>query len=301
MRNPELESGEGIAPAWKKAPRRPTALRSLIRSLRDVIFHLHLANPALWLVGKASRADPRLFVSNFHYRRRGAPDGLPIPPPDLIFLVAGTTDISWFLHIGALGAATVTDALARQGIEFQNLDAVLDFGCGCGRVARYWNSLQRVKVYGTDYNPRLVEWCRGNLPFAEFELNRLSPPLAHPDSQFDVVYAFSVFTHLTEELQLSWIKEMHRILKPGGHLLLSTHGESYVHRLNPLEHARFESGELVVKNDVKSPGSNTCAAYHPLNYVRRSFTRHLDIVQFVPEGARGNPPQDLYVLRRPNG
>ena len=74
----------------------------------------------------------------------------------------------------------------------------------------------------------MVDWCRENLPFAEVAVNESSPPLPNESSTFDLVYALSVFTHLTEEAQRSWIHECFRVLKPGGHLLISTLGEHYL-------------------------------------------------------------------------
>jgi SAM-dependent methyltransferase len=238
-------------------------------------------------------------LANARYRRDGAPDGLPIPPPDLLFLVAGTTSISWFLEGGARAADTIRDAMQRTGVAIDELDAILDFGCGCGRVLRHWNDLRRARVFGSDYSLKLVQWCRENLPFAQVGVNQLAPPLAYRDAEFDLVYAFSVFTHLTEDLQVSWMTELSRVLKPGGHLLVSTHGESYAHRLNAAEGLEFASGHLVVKNEVKAPGTNMCAAYHPFAYVLDRMSVGLELVEFNPQGARGNPHQDLYVFRKP--
>jgi SAM-dependent methyltransferase len=259
-----------------------------------------LADAAFWLYGWAARANPKSIITNARYRRQGAPDRLPIPPPDLIFLVAGSSDISWFMRGGELAATSIAEALRDVGVDVAELGAILDFGCGCGRVLRNWHSLPHSNVYGADYNPKLINWSRQNLPFAQYEVNRLSPPLPYPDAQFDLVYALSVFTHLTEDLQKSWITELTRTLKPGGHLIISTHGERYIHRLNDDERRRFESGHLVVKNNVKSPGSNTCSAYHPAAYVRDHLAPGLDLVAFIPEGAKGNPRQDLNVLRKPS-
>jgi hypothetical protein len=95
------------------------------------------------------------------------------------------------------------------------------------------------------------------------------------------------------------MNELSRVLKPGGYILLSTHGESYSDRLNEGERRQFASGRLVVKNDVKAPGTNMCAAYHPPEYVREELGRGLELVEHVPQGAKGNPHQDLYVLCKP--
>jgi SAM-dependent methyltransferase len=245
------------------------------------------------------RINPVVAISNLKFRSGGAPDRLPIPPAHARFLVAGTADIEWFLRGGTLGAQTIQDAMARRHVSLGEGQAVLDFGCGCGRVTRYWHDATKARVCGTDYNQELIEWCRRNLTFAEFTVNQLTPPLSHDDRAFDLIYAFSVFTHLTEDFQVSWMSELTRLLKPGGHLLLSTHGERYAHRLNDGERRRFAAGELVVKNNVSAPGSNTCSAYHPLAYVRARLIGELELVEFQPEGAMGNPHQDLYVLRKP--
>src|SRR5947208_884804 len=82
---------------------------------------------------------------------------------------------------------------------------------------------------------------------ARSEVNGLAPPLAFDDASFDLVYALSVFTHLTGDLQVAWRDELRRVLRPGGRLLITTHGRSYVPRLDVEERERFESGELVVR------------------------------------------------------
>jgi SAM-dependent methyltransferase len=205
--------------------------------------------------------------------------------------VAGTADGDWFLRSGR----AAYDAIAAS-VPLDGADAVLDFGCGCGRVLRYWSG-HTGTVAGSDRDAGAVDWCRGNLTFAQVERNGLGPPLAYPDESFDLVYALSVFTHLTAELQTAWRDELRRVLRPGGRLLVTTHGNSYLPRLEGDERARFERGELVVRwGDL--PGSNLCSAYHPEHYVRTTLAQGFELATIEPEGARGNPTQDLIVLRR---
>jgi hypothetical protein len=117
---------------------------------------------------------------------------------------------------------------------------------------------------------------------------------------FDLVYALSVFTHLDATGQGFWITELSRVLKPGGFLFITTHGESYRPRLAPRDQEHFRSGRLVVLKSRRA-GSNDCAAFHPESYVRRSLAGAggFEVVAFVPEGAWGNPHQDAYLLRKP--
>jgi SAM-dependent methyltransferase len=226
-----------------------------------------------------------------------AQDGLPVPPRRLIVRVAGTADVGWFLESGRLAAESVQASLARHGRRIDELGSLLDFGCGCGRVTRRWAGLDRTAVHGADANERAVAWCRANLPFARFVSNGLAPPLEHADESFDLVYALSVFTHLPEDLQLAWMRELERLIRPGGFLLLTTHGERYRERLSHDEQAAFDAGRLVVRWPEEA-GTNLCSAFHPPSYVKERLAARLDVAEFVPEGAKGNPHQDLYLLRR---
>jgi SAM-dependent methyltransferase len=224
-----------------------------------------------------------------------AADDLPVPPPDLIVRVAGTPDVDWFLEGGRLAGESVRGAAARAGRELESLDTLLDFGCGCGRVTRRWRSLNGVAVHGSDANADAIEWCRRHLPFGEFVVNTLEPPLDYPADTFDLVYALSVLTHLPEELGLAWRDELRRVLRPGGLLVLSTHGPAYRERMDDGERERFDRGELVVRWE-SAAGTNLCSAYHPHGYVRGRLAEGFELVDLVPEGATGNPYQDLSVL-----
>lgn len=251
-------------------------------------FILHLLD-RFGLVGPAFRAYERLVA--LRPVRRLAVDGPPLPPRRLMVRVAGTGDADWFLRSGRAGF----DAIAAHASPAE-LDAVLDFGCGCGRVTRWWGDFSGT-VAGSDVSAPAIDWCRANLPFARFETNALAPPLVFEDESFDLVYALSVFTHLTGDLQLAWRDELRRVLRPGGRLLLTTHGRSYIPRLGGEERARFEHGELVVRW-AEVAGTNLCSAYHPESYLRDTFANGFEFLALEPEGARGNPTQDLVLLRK---
>jgi SAM-dependent methyltransferase len=165
-------------------------------------------------------------------------------------------------------------------------------------VTRHWVDLDRTAVHGADANEHAIAWCRANLPFARFASNGIAPPLDHGDESFDLVYALSVFTHLPEDLQHAWVRELTRLLRPGGFLLLTTHGERYRERLTPAERATFDAGGLVVRWP-EGAGTNLCSAFHPSSFVKERLAAGLEVAELVPEGAKGNPHQDLYLLRKP--
>jgi SAM-dependent methyltransferase len=249
------------------------------------------------LLAPTYRAYERLRAAQMPRGAKPTPsDGLPVPPPHLIFRVAGTADVAWFLESGRLAAASMKDALERAGAPIESMNAILDFGCGCGRVIRNWARLDS-RIAGSDLSGEAIDWCRVHLPFARFETNGLSPPLAFDDASFDLAYALSVLTHLPEAIQHEWMDELRRVARPDGFVVLSTHGERYLERLNDDERGRFHAGELVVRwGEV--PGTNLCTTFHPPQWVRERLLPHgFDEVAFVAEGAAGNPYQDLFLLR----
>jgi len=263
--------------------------------VKQVLIKTNLYRPALNLYNSVRQLPQG--GRNILRRVKGAPDGQPLPPAKLIFTVAGTTNVEWFLHTGKLAFETIRDVLEKNGIPLGSLGKVLDFGSGCGRVARYWHG-QTAQLFGTDYNAELIEWCEANLPATSFAVNKLSPPLNYGNGTFDLVYALSVFTHLSEDLQFAWMDELRRIIRPGGLLFITLHGRYYLaHALDEAQRGEFEAGRPVVVHSNFS-GSNACNIYHPESYVREKMTKGFTVVDCIPEGALGNPRQDVYLLRK---
>src|SRR3954471_6495972 len=84
-------------------------------------------------------------------------DGLPLPPPHLIRITAGghrqalgdLTDLYRnFWRTGVQGFTGIRDMLERHGYDIAKLGAVLDFGCGSGRVLRHWHDQSGTRLHG---------------------------------------------------------------------------------------------------------------------------------------------------------
>jgi SAM-dependent methyltransferase len=235
-----------------------------------------------------------LVLRNARARRRSP---IPVPPGRLIFSATGTRSVEWFLSAGKRSADSFQNALKDIGRPIESFHTVLEFGCGCGRVLRQWSGVQGPRFHGTDYNPAGPRWGSANLPGMAFSVNQLEPPLPYPAGKFDLVYAVSVFTHFPRAMQRPWIEEMHRIIEPGGILMLTLSGEGDFGRLTDAERAEFENGELVEVDPVYA-GTNMCSAYHPEEYVRKNWRDLFGILNVYKEGALGSPRQDLYVFER---
>lgn len=224
-----------------------------------------------------------------------APDGLRVPPKELrVRAGPAARDVAFFLETGARDLEMIIGALKSDNAEVDRFQAVLDFGCGCGRVVRHWQRFQLSGIHGCDVSEEQVDWCRRNLGFAQFARNDLKPPLEYPGETFDLVYAFSVFTHLPQELQLAWMDELFRVVRPGGYVLISTHGEPYLDRLTRAEREQFAAGRQVVLYE-EGAGTGLCSTYTPGGYVERVLGKRFRYVSFMPAGASG---QDAHLLQR---
>lgn len=211
---------------------------------------------------------------------RGADEVEGLPPPRLRYLTSGV-DADWFVQVGEDLAQRIRSHIPVDG-------DVLEFGCGCGRVARYFPGIS-----GCDYNPELVAWCQQNLD-GDFRVNDLRPPSPYEDESFDSVYVISVLTHLTEELCERWVDDWARILRPGGHLLVTVHGDAYRHMLGRRLGERYDSGKVAVHNPL-GRGRNVCSTFHPPEAMRALLEDRFAEVTHHP-GRRGEMlSQDVWV------
>lgn len=99
---------------------------------------------------------------------------------------------------------------------------VLDVGCGPGLYAAELVARGAV-VVGLDQSPRMVELARARVPTgAEFRVHDLSEPLDWLQGEsFDLAVMALVIHHLDDRVNV--LSEVHRLLRPGGALVVSTH------------------------------------------------------------------------------
>jgi SAM-dependent methyltransferase len=86
------------------------------------------------------------------------------------------------------------------------------------------------QYYATEIFDKNIEWGRSVFPEVIYLHQRNYPPLDFPDGKFDMIYAYSIFTHFEENLHLQWISELHRVLKKRGLIILTIHGEPILRR-----------------------------------------------------------------------
>ena len=207
-------------------------------------------------------------------------EDIPLPSPRLRVRVQAPADTGTFLFLGAICAEKIRDALALINREIYSFDAILDFGCGCGRVLRFFHDVpEHCHLYGTDVDGKAISWCQKNIRFATFCKNEPFPPLLYPAGTFDLVFAISVFTHLDEDSQLAWLKELQRITKPNAVLILTTQGAIAQSRLPAEDIATLEEKGFLYKVGVT--GS---VAFHTKQYIIDTWSKFFLIHTYLERG-----------------
>jgi SAM-dependent methyltransferase len=231
--------------------------------------------------------------------------GIAVPPADLRGIVGGAEAVAEWLSGGAQDAGLIRAMVERDHGPMSAMTSVLDFGCGCGRVARWWGDLAGPHVFGSDYDPAMTAWCQANLPWMTVSTNGPEPPLPFDPDSFDLVYAISLFTHLTVSAQAAWMSDVARVLKPGGVVLFTTHGEIFTNQLTAEQRQAYGAGEVVVRNSEVN-GAQACSSFDPPTFVAERLlpAAGLELVRATPgDWAEGQiwtamVLQDKYLARK---
>jgi ubiquinone/menaquinone biosynthesis C-methylase UbiE len=186
---------------------------------------------------------------------------------------------------------------------------ILDFGCGWGRVIRYFlKDVEPDNLIGVDKNQQAIALCTSTNRWCRFERCDVLPPTGLDAESFDLVYAWSVFSHLPEEAHLRWLEEFERLLKPGGIAFITTFSRDVLERCSdwivadpgslqrwqqraseifaPADKwlAAYDRGEFCYGKMSKFSGyfGLTCI---PEGYVRRIWSKHFVVSEFNPRQA----------------
>lgn len=232
----------------------------------------------------------------------------PQPDTERRLRVAGTHDPVVFASLGLSDCLSMRRALREYfNRDYADCEAIVDWGCGCARVARFVAEFAPQKLTGIDIDPDNITWCKQNIAQAEFESIGLHPPSRFDDEAFDLVYGISVFTHLSEADQDRWLAELQRITKPGAAVLMSIQGEiaffradSDFPRFLALEREGFYVYGRSPDLDQILPEMKETDYYknvfHSRRYIYERWSPYFEIVDVIDAVFTGY--QDLVIMRR---
>jgi len=123
---------------------------------------------------------------------------------------------------------------ARYGRGDLAGSAVLDFGCGWGRLTRMVaRDVEPGDLYGCDPVEDILEICRETGVPAELFRSDFLPERLPVERRFDLVFAFSVLTHVSEKAARASFEAIAERLEPGGLFAFTIRPISYLD-VNPL-------------------------------------------------------------------
>lgn len=213
---------------------------------------------------------------------------------------------------GLYEADMVFNAVRAAGAGLAQAGEVLDFGCSSGRVLRVLAAaFPTVRWRGCDPNERAIEWIGANLPRIEAFVSPQAPPLPIPEAALGAAFAISIWSHFAPELGLRWFDEMHRVIRPGGHLVFTTHGfQSVAHNaggLRPVQQcveirdALYRDGfwyapEFGTYGDAGVLNPEWGTAFLSPEWVLAKLCPQWHVIEYAV--GRNGHNQDVYVLRR---
>lgn len=223
-------------------------------------------------------------------------DGL--PSHDMMYRVSHALSGYQFIGSGLVNLFEILPVL-RPYIDGP-VQHLLDWGCGCGRLARHLLHDPFFTAYtGCDIDAEAVEWCQEHLDGGTFLTISPEPPVPLPDESFNAVIGYSVMTHLGRDLQLRWLAELYRLTVPGAVLALTVHGEAAAAR-NGLAERLSEEGFIDDLLDSTLQGIAP-AGYYRTTFQSRIYTETRWCAQFEILDYRAKAIldyQDLVILRR---
>ena len=203
------------------------------------------------------------------------------------------------------GVYEATGAAHRQMLESVLPDdwswegkRVLDFGCGVGRVLRQFAPETGTgEFWGCDLDRPSMDWNRANLepPFRFFETTETAG-LPQADGYFDFVYAFSVYTHFTDNWA-GWLLEHHRVLAAGGYLFATYLGEGMLEPFTgePWDESRIGMNPVMHGFSWDSGGP---LAFNSPWWIRAHWGRLFEIVELVPRLKPDEPAHGIVLARK---
>lgn len=190
---------------------------------------------------------------------------------------------------------------------------VLDIGSGIGRCAIPLTSLITPpgSYDGLDIVARGVRWCatritpehphfrftHANIFNAEYNpggtVKAAEYQLPYPDASFDIVFLYSVFTHMLTDDVEHYVAEIGRVLRPGGRLaatflILDDESRALMQAGNGIYNFTYHEGpQWLLEEGMASP---ELAIGYEEGYVRDVYARHgLDVAGFYAGSWSGRP------------
>jgi SAM-dependent methyltransferase len=208
----------------------------------------------------------------------------------------------------------IAEVMDEAGIHFSENRAYFDLGCSSGRTLRtLYAAIPGAHWIGADPVPESINCARIMFPYIEFIESKQKPPIPNMKKHsLDGLFALSVWSHFSVRAGKQWMKEVARVVKPGGFFLFSAIGyfqlakqliqerRSYSFLKNALD--TLEEEGFYFYNTIKDghrglKNKDWGLAFMGREWMQKSLlSKEWELLLYKP-GRWGNK-QDIYLLRR---
>jgi SAM-dependent methyltransferase len=193
------------------------------------------------------------------------------------------------------------------GAPVNPLSRLLDFGCGWGRILRFFvRDIPDEQLVGADIRPAFVDYCVKTGVPGNFSVIDVAGRLPYGDGEFTHIVSYSVFTHLPWETAEHRLAELARVAAPGCLFFLTVRPPRLLDHIahgteakNDRERVLFEfAGEaraqlqrlpetgyayLATNPDTKSTYGT---AVYTEDFIRKNWAKHFSLVSYLAEPSR---------------
>lgn len=144
------------------------------------------------------------------------------PPASVQERYVGSSGTAAYLEAAAFWAH-VKSILAAAGHPITSDSRLLDFGVGWGRLYKYlFRDVSPKNIVGFDVAPEAISLCREAMPFGDFQLIGPTPPYPPKYRNFDLIYLYSIFSHLSENCFTTIVEALRDRLAVNGCIAFTT-------------------------------------------------------------------------------
>jgi SAM-dependent methyltransferase len=169
-----------------------------------------------------------------------------------------------------------------------NKPRMLDFGGGWGRISRFFlKDTDPEHIYIVDTMAFAIDCLHATGNPCRIIHNQPLPPIQGLNEKFDLVYSYSVFSHLSENYFRVWVDYLLGVLRPGGYLAFTTRGHFFINHLEELHKAKTEPPKTLkehirrLREEMPTPEE-----------IRRRYLTGL--FQFYPIGGAGELTSNFF-------
>jgi SAM-dependent methyltransferase len=278
---------------------KPTNLQHTLPPIAELIADQNAVLQFTNLDGQTESVDYRALAARDPFR-------IPMPIDREGYGTVESSRYYWATGYGDwLNVSRAVDRYVAGGARLGARLRLLDFGCSSGRFLRHaWShGRDSFDIWGCDFAPANVDWAKKYLP-GDFKifLNHNVPHLPFADGYFDVITAFSVFTHI-DLFEEAWLLELGRIIRPAGILYVTIQNQATWDRTTqrPTYIARLMGAKEINRNSIhvsedlfRAPMPQprivfrmsaadiyNCNVWHHNEYVRELWARYFEILDIV--------------------